>query len=250
MYKNQNITVVMPALDEEASIANVIHALWHLKNRDQSSMIDRIIVCDNNSSDATAEVAQSAGADVVSEVQQGYGAACLKALSAVDTTDIVVFVDADRSVIVEEIIYLLDGIIDGYDLAIGSRTLGYTTKGSLTPQQRFGNALASFLIRLIWKQPVTDLGPFRAVKYASLQHLNMQDRRYGWTVEMQVKAIQSGLRIVEKPVSSVRRIGRSKISGTLLGTLAAGHGIIGMIFKLWWKEKVNDITKSAKTSEI
>ena len=250
MYKNQNITVVMPALDEEASIANVIHALWQLKNSDQSNMIDRIIVCDNNSSDATAEVAQSAGADVVSEVQQGYGAACLKALSLVDTTDIIVFVDADRSVIVEEIIYLLDGIMDGYDLAIGSRTLGYATKGSLTPQQRFGNSLASFLIRLIWKQPVTDLGPFRAVKYASLQHLNMQDRRYGWTVEMQVKAIQSGIRIVEKPVSSIRRIGRSKISGTLLGTLAAGHGIIGMIFKLWWKEKVSDITKSAKTSEI
>jgi glycosyltransferase involved in cell wall biosynthesis len=245
MYKNKTIAAILPALDEAASVGIVINALLALRNGDDTRIIDDVIVCDNGSSDNTATVAANAGARIIHEVQKGYGMACLAAMSLLNNPDIVVFVDADRSVVVNEIPDLLLAIYQGSDLVIGARVKAQSQKGALTPQQRFGNILASRLIEFIWGQPVTDLGPFRAIRYDSLCQLNMRDQAYGWTVEMQVKAIQHGLQIVEVPVSSIKRIGCSKISGTVRGTLAAGYGIIGKILMLWLYEKVK-ICKAKK----
>lgn len=250
MYKNHKIAVVMPALNEEASIANVIHALWALHNADQSAIVDKIVVCDNNSSDTTVLAAEAKGAHVVHEAQRGYGAACQTAISVLEDPDIVVFVDADRSVVVDELQTLLEPIIDGNDLVIGSRALGRSVVGALTPQQRLGNIFATCLIRWLWQKPVTDLGPFRAIRHSCLKQLNMQDRRYGWTVEMQVKAIQHELKIVEKPVTSVKRIGKSKISGTVYGTFAAGKDIIGTIVTLWGREKKQSMNKFKRLLKV
>ncbi|MFK8019784.1 MAG: glycosyltransferase family 2 protein [Pseudomonadales bacterium] len=236
MYKQQKVAVILPMLNEAPGIDSVLQALLALGNERDETLVDDIIVCDNGSDDGSPLIAQAAGARVVYESQKGYGAACSKAISALRSPDIVVFVDADRSVKVSEIHLLLDKLVslngDAYDLVIGSRTLGTCEKYSLTPAQRVGNHLASHLIQWRWRHPVSDLGPFRAIKYHQLLLLHMQDRRYGWTVEMQVKAIQQGLRVCEVPVSNLRRAGKSKISGTLLGTLGAGAGIIGMIWKL------------------
>ncbi len=237
MYQKQRISVVIPALDEAASIGIVIKSLIDLKNSDYSSVIDEIIVCDNGSKDNTALLAKTSGADVVYELERGYGAACLKALAEIKYTDIIVFVDADRSVVVDEVFRLLDEIINGHELVIGSRTKGQCQTGSLTPQQIIGNHLASKLMQYLWQYPVSDLGPFRAIRFDSLKKLDMRDRHYGWTVEMQVKAIQQQLNISEVAVSSIKRLGRSKISGTIRGTLSAGYCIFDMIFRLWWQEK-------------
>lgn len=238
MYNNKTIAAILPALDEAASVGVVVNALSMLKNTDDTRIIDDIIVCDNGSSDDTSIVAARAGARIVYEAQKGYGIACLAAMTLLDKPDVVVFVDADRSVKVNEILDLLSAIDQEADLVIGVRVKEQSQWGALTPQQRFGNRLASCLIQFIWHVPVTDLGPFRAIRYDALCKLNMCDHAYGWTVEMQIKAIQHDMQIVEVPVSSVKRIGRSKISGTLRGTLAAGYGIIGKIFTLWLYEKV------------
>lgn len=238
MYKNKTIAAILPALDEAASVGVVINALTALRNVDNTRIIDDIVVCDNASSDNTAIVAVDAGARVIFEAQKGYGKACLAAMSLLDKPDIVVFVDADRSVNVGEVISLIAAVDLGSDLAIGTRVKQLSQYGALTPQQRFGNVLASSLIQFIWGQPVTDLGPFRAIRFDSLCNLNMCDQAYGWTVEMQVKAIQNDMQMIEVPVSSIRRIGHSKISGTLRGTLAAGYGIIGKILMLWLHGKV------------
>lgn len=237
MYKNNTVAAILPALDEAASIGGVISALSSLMNQDDTRIIDEIIVCDNASADNTAEIAKDAGARLIYESRRGYGSACLAAISILNEPDIVLFVDADRSVDVTEVTHLLDAIHLGNDIVIGARVSKQSEKGAMTPQQRFGNLLASRLIRFFWRMPVTDIGPFRAIRYECLSRLNMCDVAYGWTVEMQVKAIQHDMRMLEIPVSSIRRIGSSKISGTLRGTLAAGHGIIGTIFKLWWLEK-------------
>ncbi len=250
MYKIQTIAVIIPALDEEKSIALVVADLVALRNTDNTAIVDDIIVCDNASSDNTAKLAQKAGARIVYESRQGYGAACLKAIEAVQEPDVIVFVDADRSVVAKELVLLLDAIIVGNDLVIGSRVLGHErgliAAGAITPQQRFGNMLASYLMQCIWRQKVTDLGPFRAIRYSSLQKINMVDQRYGWTVEMQVKAIQSGLSVAEVAVSSLKRIGHSKISGTLLGTLRASYDILSTILYLWWKENKKVLTTITK----
>jgi len=250
MYKNQNIAVIIPALDEEKSIALVVAELIALKNKDNTTIIDEIIVCDNGSTDSTAILAQKAGAQLVYEPQLGYGAACMKAIAAVNESEIIVFVDADQSVEVKELVLLLDAIIAGHDLVIGSRVLGdalgLLVAGALTPQQRIGNAIASYLMQFIWREKVTDLGPFRAIRYTGLQQLDMQDKRYGWTVEMQVKAIQSGLKITEVPVSSKKRVGHSKISGTLLGTIKAGYDILTTIAYLWWQDSKKIATTISK----
>ena len=202
-----------------------------------SDRIDEIVVCDNASTDRTAAMAAEAGARVVTETGRGYGSACLAGIAALSTVDIVLFADADRSDAAEEATGLVSAVADGADLAIGSRALGIAEPGALTPQQRFGNALASALIRGIWRHHTTDLGPFRAIRRDALDKLGMRDRTYGWTVEMQVKAIQVGMKVVEIPVSYRRRIGVSKISGTVKGTIGAGVKILGMIAVLWWKDK-------------
>ena len=232
MYQGRKVAAILPALNEQQAIAVVLDALNALKNSEGQPIVDQIIVCDNGSTDNTAAVAVKHGARVVYQAQKGYGIACLTALKELTECDIVLFVDADDSCCVPQALRLLQGICAGDELAIGSRTQGKIDTGALTLPQRFGNALATWLIRQLWQQQITDLGPFRAVDYAALKRLNMQDQTFGWTVEMQVKAIQQGMRIGEYPVDSKKRIGVSKISGTLRGVIGAGVGIIGTIIKL------------------
>lgn len=233
MIDRFTISAIIPALNEENAIATVVEGLRALRNKDGSAVIDNVVVCDNGSTDHTAKNAEQAGAIVVKESQPGYGRACLSALAVMPhNTDIVLFVDGDDSCFIEQAMPLLNGIVAGYDITIGSRTLGKIERGALTLPQRFGNWLAAKLIDWLWNEKISDLGPFRAIRAEALQTLCMQDEQFGWTVEMQIKAIQKGLLMNEYPVDSKVRVGQSKISGTVLGTLGAAKGILGMIFTL------------------
>jgi len=224
------IDVIIPAYNEERSIGKVIREI-------PRDLVRNIIVCDNNSSDATGLHALEAGAIVVNQPVKGYGNACLSAIAHITKQpgemhpDIVVFMDADYSDYPSEIHTLIAPIIQGKDLVIGSRTLGESQQGSMTMPQVFGNWLATNLIRLFFGFQFTDLGPFRAIRWNRLLELNMKDKNFGWTVEMQVKAIKQNLDCVEVPVSYRQRIGQSKISGTIKGSLMAGHKILWTIFK-------------------
>lgn len=246
-YKQNKVAVIIPAFNEELSIAQVVTGLAELQADDGSErLVDTIIVCDNNSTDNTASISLSSGAYVVHESQMGYGAACLRGMQELVApkqdskhgvrADFVVFVDGDHSMRLSELPLLLDQLVAGKDLVVGSRVTHLQERGALTPHQRFGNVLASALIRFIWKKPITDLGPFRAMRYSSLMSLDMQDKKFGWTVEMQVKAIQLEMNYAEVPVSSLARVGVSKISGTVKGTIGAAHGIFGKVFQLFWQE--------------
>lgn len=227
------IDVIIPAYNEEASIGLVVGEL-------PPGWVREVIVCDNNSSDATAAVGAAAGATVVHEGRPGYGSACLRGLAEIarrppaDQPDIVVFLDGDHSDYPEELPQLVAPLLGpaGHDLVIGSRALGQSEAGSMTPPQVFGNWLATNLIRLLYGYEFTDLGPFRAIRYPALRQLGMSDPDFGWTVEMQVRAAKAGLRCTEVPVRYRRRIGASKISGTVRGTVLAGHKILWTIFKL------------------
>lgn len=224
MRGDDRISVVIPALNEEAAIGRVLAAI--------PAWVDEVVVVDNGSTDATPEVAREMGARVVREPQRGYGAACLAGIKALIRPDIVVFLDGDFSDHPEEMDRLVDLLAaDQADLVIGSRVLGHRQPGALTPQARFGNWLACLLIWLLWDITYTDLGPFRAVRFSALRGLNMQDRNYGWTVEMQIKAATRRLRVLEVPVSYRRRVGQSKISGTIRGIVGAGTKILATIGK-------------------
>ncbi|PCJ18143.1 MAG: dolichol-phosphate mannosyltransferase [Gammaproteobacteria bacterium] len=237
MINNKHVSVVIPAKDEANAIGLVIRDLIALRSEGSSlPLIDCITVCDNGSTDATAEAAFNAGAQVISQTTPGYGIACLTALAHLPATDIILFIDGDHSFYAEQGIPLINAIDQGADLAIGSRTLGKQARGALTPPQKFGNLLASFLIRHLWGVPITDLGPFRAISSTALKQLDMQDQEFGWTVEMQVKAAQARLNVVEKAVDTRKRIGFSKISGTISGTIGASKGILGTIFRLWLQQ--------------
>lgn len=230
MGTNPIVDVIIPAFNEENSIAKVVNDI-------PKHLVRDIIVCNNGSTDKTKMEALSAGAIVVDEMRSGYGRACLAGMSHIannpELPDIAVFIDGDYSDYPEQLPELLQPISEkGYDMVIGSRSLGNLQKGSMTPQQLFGNWLATTLIKLIYKVQFTDLGPFRAIRWKSLEKLNMQDKDYGWTVEMQVKAAKMGLKSIEIPVNYRRRIGTSKVSGTVKGTILAGHKILWTIFKL------------------
>ncbi len=219
------VDAVIPALDEEGSIGTVLDAI-------PRPPVRRVVVADNGSGDRTAEVAAAHGAVVVREPRRGYGAACLRGLEALasDPPDVVLFLDADSSDDPAEAPRLLAPIEAGRaDLVVGSRALGEPEPGALSPAQRFGNWLATRLLGLLYGARYTDLGPFRAIRWPSLAALGMRDRDFGWTVEMQVKAARRGLRHEEVPVRYRRRIGRSKISGTVSGTIRAGAKILGTI---------------------
>jgi len=219
------ISVIIPAYNEEESLPHVLNDL----PRDQ---LHQIIVVDNRSTDQTSEVARANGATVVYEKRQGYGQACLSGMDALDNPDIVVFLDGDYSDFPEEIDLLLAPILKGEaDFIVGSRMILKESRKALLPQARYGNQLAVFLIRLFFGHRFTDLGPFRAIRYESLQAIGMRDKDFGWTVEMQIKAVQKGLRIREVPVRYRMRIGVSKITGTVSGTFKAGTKIIYTIFK-------------------
>jgi glycosyltransferase involved in cell wall biosynthesis len=227
-----NITdcrVIIPALNEEASIAKVIADI-------PVGLVREVIVVDNGSNDATKKVAMEAGATVLSEELRGYGAACLKGIDYIrqeaPKTEIIVFIDADYSDHPEEMPMVISPIIKhDMDLVIGSRALGKSEKGSLTPVQAFGNWLSGKLLGLLYNAKFTDLGPFRAIKFSKLLALNMQDKNYGWTVEMQVKAAKQNFKFTEVPVKYRQRIGISKVSGTVKGSILAGYKILYTIFR-------------------
>ncbi len=224
------IDVIIPAYNEEASIAHVIKDI-------PKYLVRNIIVCENNSTDRTAEVASEAGAIVVSEPEKGYGNACLKGMAYIESLesnpDIVVFLDGDYSDYPEQMPELVRPIInDGMHMVIASRAVGQLEKGAMMPQQVFGNWLATTLIKLFYNVTFTDLGPFRAIRYDKLIEIEMQDKTFGWTVEMQVKAAKHKFRFTEIPAKYRKRIGVSKVSGTVRGTILAGHKILWTIFKL------------------
>jgi glycosyltransferase involved in cell wall biosynthesis len=222
MRHNQTIGVVIPALNEADAIGRVVG--------DIPAWVDKIVVADNGSNDGTGDVARKAGAIVVREMEPGYGAACLAGIAALGEIDVVVFLDGDYSDHPEDMADLVDPILSGaHDFVIGSRATGAREAGSLTPQQLFGNWLATTLIRRIWGVNYTDLGPFRAIRATSLQTLAMADRNYGWTVEMQIKAAEYNLRAHEVPVRYRCRIGVSKVSGTIKGSVKAGYKILSII---------------------
>jgi glycosyltransferase involved in cell wall biosynthesis len=224
------VDVVIPALDEAASIGRVLADI----PRDS---VRRVVVADNGSRDATADVAARAGAIVVNEPRRGYGSACLAGIAALasDPPDIVVFLDADWSDHPEELPQLVAPIVAGRaELVIGSRLLGRAERGALAPQARHGNRLACFLLGRLYGARFTDLGPFRAIRWTALASLDMRDTNFGWTVEMQLKAARAGLACAEVPVRYRRRIGVSKITGTVSGTLRAGAKILWTIFYYAW----------------
>ena len=228
----KNIKVIIPAYNEEKAIAHVIH--------DIPSYVDEVIVISNNSTDNTIQVAQSAGATVLSESRKGYGHACLKGMEYIAQLDvkpdIVVFLDGDYSDFPEEITQIVAPIVtDGIDFVVGARVARLRSKHSMTPQQIFGNWLATTLMKSFFSARFTDLGPFRAIKYDKLLALNMEDKTYGWTVEMQLKVLKQKMSYVEIPVRYKDRIGVSKVSGTVKGTIMAGIKIIGWIFKYTFK---------------
>ena len=226
------VKVIIPAFNEAESISRVIS--------DIPEMVQETIVVSNNSSDATEENARKAGATVLSEGRKGYGYACLKGMEYIENQtskpDIIVFLDGDYSDYPEEMHKILDPIIIGdKDFVVGARAKALREKGSMTFPQIFGNKLATTLMKLFFNSRFTDLGPFRAIKYKKLLQLNMEDKTYGWTVEMQLKALRQNLSYAEVPVQYRNRIGVSKVSGTIKGAIFAGMKILGWIFKYSFK---------------
>lgn len=224
------IDVIIPAFNEEQSIGKVIKDI-------PKEWVREVVVCNNASTDQTRTVATEMGATVLDEPRPGYGRACLcgiRYLTQKDSPpDIVVFLDGDYSDYPEELPSLIQPIRQGhYDLVIGSRALGDLEKGAMQPHQVFGNWLATTLIRFFYQYQFTDLGPFRAIRFPQLLELDMQDKDYGWTVEMQVRAARAKLKCTEVPVRYRKRIGTSKVSGTIKGSFLAGQKILWTIFKL------------------
>lgn len=222
MRSQRHITVIIPAHNEQAAIGNVVRSI--------PNWVDDIVVADNASTDATARLAEEAGARIVDAPRRGYGSACQAAIRSIDHTDVVVFMDGDGSDNPQEMETLVDPLTSGrWDIVIGSRTSGVIQPGAMTLPQVAGNRLACFLIRLKYGVVYTDLGPFRSTTWSTLKSLQMNDANYGWTVQLQLLAITRRLRLIEVPVSYRRRIGVSKISGTLRGVIGAGTKIIWCI---------------------
>lgn len=228
----QRIALIIPAFNEENSIKNVL--------ADVPGMVDEIVVVDNNSTDRTAQAARQGGATVLSETRKGYGYACLKGIEYLSQRsrkpDIIVFMDGDYSDYPEELPRVVSPILEqDMDMVIGARVKALREAGSMTPQQVFGNALATSLMKVMFGARFTDLGPFRAIRFEALQSLEMVDKTYGWTVEMQLKALKKNLAYTEVPVRYRKRIGVSKVSGTVKGSIFAGVKILGWIFKYSFK---------------
>lgn len=228
------IKVIIPAFNEEKSIAKVITEI--------PDFVEEIVVVNNNSTDQTVQVATKAGASVLTEKSKGYGYACLKGIDYLSqkdkTPDILVFLDGDFSDFPQELTKVIQPIIDGsVDFVVGARVKELRASGSLTPQQVFGNWLACFLMKILYQSSFTDLGPFRAIRWETLENLKMSDKTYGWTIEMQLKVLRQKISYQEVPVSYKKRIGVSKVSGTVKGTIFAGMKIIGWIFKHYLSKK-------------
>jgi glycosyltransferase involved in cell wall biosynthesis len=229
------VSAVVPARNEEPCIEAVVSALRGLTTAQGAPLLIEVIVADNGSTDDTARIAASAGARVIAVAQPGYGRACWEAVRA-SRGSVLLFVDGDGAANPADAPALIAALTQGAHLAIGVRHA--PDAGAMTFTQRFGNALACFLMRCLWRMPVADLGPHRAIRREAFDALDMQDRSFGWTVEMQVRAHVLGLRVAECPVRwHARTGGVSKISGTLRGVFGAGAGILGMIARLWWRER-------------
>jgi len=229
MNEKPHIAVIIPAFNEENSVGKVVKDI-------PKDWVREIIVVNNNSNDLTSTNARAAGAIVLDEPRQGYGYACLMGMDFLGKLekkpDIIVFLDADYSDYPEELIEVVRPIIEeDYDLVIGSRAIGKRQRGSMTIPQVFGNWLATTLLKWFYGVSYTDLGPFRAIKFDKLLALNMLDKTYGWTVEMQVKAAKQKMKSTEIAVNYRKRIGKSKVSGTIKGTILAGYKIITTLFK-------------------
>lgn len=227
---DRHITVVIPALNEESSIASVI--------RDIPKTIDRILVVDNGSIDRTRARSLAAGAEVVSEPQKGYGSACLAGIEAAGSTDIIAFLDGDYSDYPEDLLSIIEPLIDDRcDLSIGCREIFANDKSVLPRHQMWGNRLVCSLISILHGVRCRDLGPMRAIHRSCLEQLNMQDKNFGWTAEMQIKAFRSELRVLETPVRYRQRTGRSKISGTVKGSIMAGCKILYWTLRLMFSPR-------------
>ena len=223
------VVVIIPAFNEEKAIGKVLNSI-------PNDLVEEVVVVDNNSTDQTGVEVKKAGATLLHEKRKGYGYACLKGIDYFEKKelkpDVVVFIDADHSDYPEEMSSLLAPIQnESMDLVIGSRALGNRERGSMTIPQIFGNWLATGMLKLFYKVTFTDLGPFRAIRWESLMQLGMRDKTFGWTVEMQVKAAKMNMKCTEVPVNYRRRIGKSKVSGTVKGTIMAGYKIIWTILK-------------------
>lgn len=226
------IKVIIPAYNEQDSIGKVI--------KDIPKIVDEVIVISNNSTDKTEINAKNAGATVLSENKKGYGYACLKGMDYISKQEvkpnILVFLDGDYSDYPEQLTEIITPILnDNIDFVVGARVKELREHGSMTPQQVFGNWLATFLMKLFFNAKFSDLGPFRAIKYTQLLALNMRDKTYGWTVEMQLKVLKQKMSYLEIPVKYRNRIGVSKVSGTVKGSIFAGIKILGWIFKYSFK---------------
>lgn len=229
------VSVIIPAFNEEKSIPYVLN--------DIPNFVNQVIVCDNSSTDKTSEIAKNMGAKVVFEEKKGYGNACLKAISYLrnlkDKPEIVVFIDGDYSDDPKQMKKIVDPIFyEGYDLVLGARTKSLRDKNSMTAHQIFGNWLACFLMRIFFNSRFKDLGPFRAITWDKLMQLDMRDKSFGWTIEMQIKALIKNYKYKEIGVKYKKRIGKSKISGTLVGSILAGKKILYLIFKYYLKKKI------------
>jgi glycosyltransferase involved in cell wall biosynthesis len=223
------IAVIIPALNEEEAIGVVVREV-------PRDLVTEVIVADNGSVDRTAEVARAAGARVIREPRRGYGAACLAGAMAVSEADILVFLDGDRSDDPSEMPIVLRPILEGRaDLVIGSRSAERTQAGALTSHQRLGNRLVTWMLHLLYGLTLTDIGPFRAIPAEVLRNLGMEHRTYGWPVEMIVKAAKKGYRVVNVPVSCRKRIGQSKVAGTVKGSLLAGYHLLSTTLRYAWK---------------
>jgi hypothetical protein len=244
--QRRRVSAIVPARDEAPCIAAVVAALLAQRDSRGAPLLDEVIVADNGSTDGTAQIARSAGARTLFVAQAGYGRACWDAVQT-STAEVLLFVDGDGAADAHDAHALLAAIDAGADMAIGVRVA--PAAGAMSAPQIFGNGLACALMRWIWRMPVQDLGPHRAIRRSAFDALDMQDRSYGWTVEMQVRAHQLHQRVVDVPVAwHARAGGQSKVSGTVRGVWGAGVGILGMITRLWWRERQRPPASVAATA--